>query len=48
MSGWDESKHPRVPGGKVNGGQFTEKEMDTAVGAARAREEPAKFSQALS
>lgn len=34
MSGWDESRHPRVPGGGVNGGQFTEKEMETAVGAA--------------
>lgn len=32
---WDESAHPRVPAGKVNGGQFTDKEMSTAVDAAR-------------
>ena len=32
---WDEAKHPRVPGGKVNGGQFTDKEVGVATDAAR-------------
>lgn len=31
---WDETKHPRVPGGRVNGGQFTDKEVGAAVDAA--------------
>lgn len=34
MSTWDESKHPRVPEGSPEGGQFTEK-GEGAVSAAR-------------
>ena len=35
MAEWDESKHPRVPSGDVNGGQFTDKQVSAAAGAAR-------------
>lgn len=35
MSTWNEQDHPRVPGGKVNGGQFTDKQLNTAVDAAQ-------------
>lgn len=33
-SNWNEADHPRVPGGDINGGQFTEKGMATAAKAA--------------
>lgn len=36
MSNWNEQDHPRVPGGDINGGQFTSKQVGTAARAASA------------
>lgn len=35
MSNWDESKHPRVPEGNIDGGHFTDGQMETVVRSAR-------------